>query len=486
MRRRIFSSLLLLALLCLVLNAYSSQFAAADERPNVLWIISDDLGPELGCYGYSGVATPNIDRLAKGGIVFSKAFSTSPVCSSSRSALQTGRYQTSIGCYHHLTRDKKGLPDTIPTAIDLMREAGYFISQGSGVAKDKGNAKFGVNYLYDKKAIFDGSDWSQRMPGQPFFAQVHIKEPHRGFVKSKQLRSDAAIPKCYPDHPITRADWSNYLATVEVLDRKVGDILARLEAENLLDNTLVIFFGDHGRAHVRCKQWLYDGGIHTPLIVSWPAIKQQGTSREELASLLDVMPTTLAAAGVRAPKLPGKDLLAADWNGHAMLFAARDRCGDAPDRIRSVRTQKYKYIRNLHPELPYMQLSSYKKLSYPVHALMNVLHARGEWDSPFMAATRPLEELYALDSDPFELNNLASSPDHSAALKRLRGALDSWMESTQDQGGEDESKVVDMEALMQQKRTWYEKTMRSRGLDPGISDEDYLKWWQRKLGVANP
>lgn len=475
---------------CLIFSAVFFLWAIADpsgsaafaaERPNVVWIISDDLGPELGCYGYPSVATPNVDRLAAGGRLYKRAFSTSPVCSSSRSAFQTGRYQTSIGCHHHLTRDKKELPKSVPTAIDLMRRAGYFISHGRGIAGDKTASKFGVNYLYDKKKIFDGRDWSECPKGQPFFAQVHIGEPHRKFVKSTRPRPDAPIPPYYPDHPVTHADWANYLATIEKMDRKVGAVLDRLKSEGIFDNTLIIFFGDHGRPHVRGKQWLYEGGLHTPLVVSWPQKISKAAVEDGLASLLDVVPTTLAAAGVQPPELPGLNLLADDWQGHSMLFAARDRCGDAPDRIRSVRTQDLKYIRNFYPELPYLQLSSYKKLSYPAETLMKVLHARGLWTSPFMAASRPTEELYHLVSDPNEMTNLAADPAYSERLAQMRLRLEHWIQTTGDQGATKEQ--VDIEALMAEKRKWYEKTMRSRGLSPDLSDEQYLRWWKQELGV---
>ncbi|WDQ15306.1 sulfatase family protein [Rhodopirellula sp. P2] len=476
--------ILIAAFVCAVVQAHSHSFAddqPHDSQPNVVWIIADDLGPELACYGYPEVETPHLDRLAAQGRRFAKAFSTAPVCSSSRSAFQTGRYQTSIGCYHHMTRDQKEL--SVPTVIDWMRDAGYFISHGNGEAGNQKASKYGVNYPYDKKTHFDAYDWSEREPGQPFFAQVHIHEPHRQFVKSDRERPNAPIPPYYPEHPITRADWSNYLATIEAMDQKVGQVLDRLDSEGVSENTLVIFFGDHGRPHVRGKQWLYDGGLHTPLIVRWPAKLANATVENGMASLLDLVPTTLEAAGIDVPELPGKSLLDQDWQGHAQLFAARDRCGDAPDRIRSVRTERFKYIRNFHPEKPYLQLSSYKKLSYPVETLMKVLHAEGRWDSLMMAETRPEEELYDLKADPFEMNNLAASPDHDETLKQLRGAVDDWIQRTGDQGGVDESLTVDMEALMAEKQTWYERTMKRRGLDPDVSDQEYLKWWAIELGV---
>ena len=465
-----------------------STCTPADDPPNVVWIVADDLGPELGCYGYPGVATPNIDRLAAEGVRYTRAFATAPVCSSSRTAFQTGRYQTTVGGHHHNTRNKPVLPESIPTVTGLMQEAGYFVSNGKGYP----DSKFGkshLNFAYTDRTFFDGVDWSERADGQRFFAQVQIKEPHRPFVKSERQRPNAPIPPNYPDHPVTRADWANYLASIEVLDHKVGDVLDRLDKEGIADNTLVIFFGDHGRPHVRGKQWLYEGGLHTPLIIRWPDRTGAGESNDGLTSLLDLMPTTLAAAGVTLSDsalsdLPGTDLLAPNWVGHQEIYAARDRCGDAPDRIRSVRTDRFKYIRNFHPEIPYLQLSSYKKLSYPVDTLMRVLHAKGQWDSPLMAAERPREELYDLDDDPWETNNLASEPAHAETLNTLRQKVDQWIVDTDDQGAVDESESVDIESLLLEKRTkYYERTMKKRGLDPDLPLEEYLDWWEKELGL---
>lgn len=459
----------------------------ADDRPNIVWIVSDDLGPELGCYGYPEVATPNLDRLAAEGQRFTNAFSTSPVCSSSRTAFQTGQYQTTVGGHHHNTRIKPVLPATIPTVTGLMQKAGYFVSNGRGAAQaEKKLAKSHLNFCYNAREFFDGNDWTQRAEGQPFFAQVQIKEPHRQFVKSDRPRPDAPIPPYYPEHPITRADWANYLASIEVLDQKVGKVLERLDKEGLAENTLIIFFGDHGRPHVRGKQWLYDGGVHVPMLIRWPGKIKAGSVNHELTSLLDLMPTTLAAAGMAVPrnvKLMGANLLSKDWQGHPQLFAARDRCGDAIDRIRSVRTKEFKYIRNFHTDKPYLQHSGYKKLSYPVETLMKVLHAEGKWNSPFMADTRPKEELYDLKNDPHEMNNLAADEKFAQQLSQMRASVDNWIAKTNDQGAIDESKTVDHAALKAEKWKWYESKMKARGLEPELPDQDYLEWWEKELGV---
>jgi uncharacterized sulfatase len=457
------------------------------ERPNIVWIISDDLSPELACYGYPGVKTPNIDRLAAEGARYQLAFSCAPVCSSSRTAFQTGQYQTTVGGHHHDTRIKPELPESIPTVTQLMQKAGYFVCNGRGYAEQGPKlAKSHLNFEYNARDFFDGHDWTQRGEGQPFFAQLQIKEPHRGFASRQHEYPDSPIPPYYPDHPVTTADWGNYLASIEVLDARVGGILDRLDTEGLTDNTLVMFFGDHGRPHVRGKQWLYDGGLHVPLLVRWPGKVQPGSVNNQLTSLLDMVPTTLAAANVPAPQgvqLMGHDIHDPDWSGHAHLFAARDRCGEAVDRIRSVRTRKFKYIRNFHPDKPYLQHSSYKKLSYPVVTVMQVLHAEGKWDSPMMAQTRPVEELYDLESDPNEMNNLADDPSKATELAELRGLVDDWIEATGDKGAIDESLTVDMKKLREGKWKWFTKTMKSRGLTAETADKEYLKWWERELGV---
>lgn len=189
---------------------------------------------------------------------------------------------------------------------------------------------------------------------------------------------------------------------------------------------------------------------------------------------------------VDVPELPGLNLLDPDWRGHPQVFAARDRCGDAPDRIRSVRTHEFKYIRNFHPKVPYMQHSGYKKLSYPVVTLMNVMHEQGRWNTPFMAKTRPNEELYDLKADPHEMKNLADDPAYAEQLASMRGDVEQWIKDTGDLGAVDESRTVNINALKEEKWKWYSKVMKSRGLDPDLSDSAYLNWLKKDLGIEEP
>ncbi|MCB1231257.1 MAG: sulfatase [Verrucomicrobiae bacterium] len=472
-------------LLTFILSLAATAFAAP---PNILWIVADDLGPELGCCGYEGVATPNIDRLAAEGVRYTRAFSSAPVCSASRTAFITGKYQTSIGGFHHRTRIIKPLPEPVKPVTELFRDAGYFVTNGAGSTGDlERPGKSDYNFEYEDKTMFDGTDWRQRAEGQPFFAQVQMHEPHRPFVTSGRSGDGLDIPPFYPDHPVTRADWANYLATIEQLDERVGVVLDRLEAGGLADNTVVIFFGDHGRPHLRGKQWLYEGGILTPLIIRWPDKLTAGEVRDGMVSLIDLAPTSLAAAGIALPDwFDGVDILAPGFQGRDRIFAARDRCGDAPDRIRCVRTERWKYIRNFEPGRSFSQYSGYKKLQYPVLTLMAVMNAQGRLNgrqAEWFADTRPAEELYDLDADPWELNNLATDSAHADTVAQLRGELDTWIQQTHDQGAELEGDAAYMEALMAEKRGYYEKAMKRRKLDPDLSDRAYLEWWKKELRV---
>jgi len=228
------------------------------------------------------------------------------------------------------------------------------------------------------------------------------------------------------------------LSTVEILDEKIGLVLNRLEQDGLAENTIVLFFGDNGRNHVRGKQWLYDGGIHIPLIVRWPGRLKAGRHDDNLVSAIDFAPTCLALAGISIPDhLEGQVFLGPQASRREYIIAARDRCDETEDRIRCVRTHDFKYIRNYFPERPYTQYNRYKDAYYPVLRLMQRLHKQNRLtpeQARFMADSRPPEELYWLERDPHELNNLAGNPDYQETLVKFRQLLDTWIEETGDRG----------------------------------------------------
>lgn len=457
---------------------------AQKSKPNILWLISEDTSPDLGCYGNALVKTPHLDKLAQDGIRFENAFATCPVCSPSRSAFMTGMYQNFIGAQQHRTFETKPLPEPVNVITHYFREAGYFVSNGRDVQRDK-PGKTDWNFE-PGEAAFDGTDWNQRAEGQPFFHQINFQMTHRTFQRDPDNPinpDDVEVPPYYPDHPITRRDWADYLESLQVLDKKIGTVLQWLEDEGLAENTIIFYFGDHGRPHVRGKQWLYDGGIRVPLIVRFPDGDKAGSVNQNLVSLIDLAPTSLKLAGIHPPDhVQGRDVLSFWSRKRKEIYAARDRCDGTVDRIRCVRTQRFKLIKNFYPERPYSQFNGYKKYQYPVLTLMKILHEKGELSPAaerFWAPTRPDYELYDLQTDPHEINNLADNPEYAKIKQELQDKLDAWIQEY-DKGTypEDAERVAFQQELMQKN---YENRMTARGLDPNLSDEDYLHWWDEQL-----
>lgn len=500
--------LLLLAMVC----AGQSAFAA---KPNILWITAENMGPDLGCYPDSPyskqVSTPNIDKLASEGLRYRLAFDTSPGCSPSRSAFMTGMYQTTIGAHNHRSHrhDHFQLPDGVRPLTHRLIEAGYFTANVMRMDKKMiGTGKTDLNFevngpvlnstiqikpspavlsIDDKghndrnsARLYHSSEWGDLKAHQPFFAQINLPVIERttkngvsGFVGSEEMPAfngqvhpkltdpdTITPPPYYPDHPITRKDWAAYLDAVHDVDTRVGDILARLAADGLADNTIVIFFADNGRLEARGHHWCYDSGERVPLIVRWPASHpapsgyHAGAVSERLISLLDLTATTLAFAGVKKPIGMQSEVF---LGPHASpprkyAFSARDRCDDVPQRIRSVRSARYRYIRNFMPEIPFRHPSAYKDRSYPVMALMRQLHAQGKLTPPqatLMAPRLPDEELYDLENDPFEIHNLATDPQHESLRQEMSAALDAWIESSNDQG-----RTPEPPEILEQWREW--------------------------------
>lgn len=443
MNRRRFSAS---ALGALAGRAAAQVKPSGSNLPSIVWLTTEDMGPQLGCYGFPLTRTPNLDRLASEGVRFTRAFTTAPVCSSSRSAFNTGMYQTSIGAHHHRSHRADGyrLPDGVRLITEYLRERGYFTCNVRTAAPGvMGTGKTDFNFQVDRP--YDGDDWSQRRPGQPFFAHVNFRESHKGPAfpearKQKELVDPARVPlpPYYPDHPVVRDEFANYLDAISLADVKIGKVLKRLEDEGLASNTVVFFFGDNGRCLIRGKQWLYDAGIHVPLIVRWPRGATPGAVVEDPVSAIDIAATTLWLAGVEMPRnMHGRPLFGPQARPRDGVFAARDRCDMTVDRIRCLRTRHYKYIRNFMPERPYTQHNEYIEKNYPTLGVLKQLYAGGKLDQPqslFMQPHKPDEELYDLVADPHEVRNLAGSTQHQEILRNLRASLERWIEETNDQG----------------------------------------------------
>lgn len=447
-------------------------FVLAD-RPNVLWFVVDDMSANFSCYGETLIQTPHVDRLAREGTRFANAFVTAPVCSPCRSALITGMYQTSIGAHHHRSgrgMEKIQLPDGVTPVPALFQQAGYFTCIGSGLpagqnaakkgkkAKGGGLGKTDYNFEYDA-GIYDSHDWAGRKPGQPFFMQVQTAGGKlRGGTdaSARKLLETAAkefgsatdpekvtLPPYYPRDPVLLRDWAAFLDTVRLTDAHVGRVIARLEQEGLLEDTFIIFMTDHGISHARGKQFLYNEGTHIPFVVRGPGI-EMGKVRNDLIEHIDMAATSLAAAGIEIPKaMQARNVLAPGYQPRTHIFAARDRCDETVERIRSVRTDRFLYIRNFYPQRPHLQPNAYKDGKSIVQTLRR-LHEEGGLDPLaerlLFSPTRPAEELYEWTTDRWQVSNLAGDPSHRATLEELRARLDQWMKETHDHGPESESR----------------------------------------------
>jgi arylsulfatase A-like enzyme len=459
-------------LLFVVIAALTS---AQGEPPNILWFVVDDMSANFSCYGEKTIETPNVDRLAREGTRFANAFVTAPVCSPCRSALITGMYQTTIGAHHH--RSGRGemkihLPEGVIPVPALFQKAGYYTCIGSGLTANenagkknkKGKAKEGgglgktdYNFEYDP-AIYNSADWAGRKEGQPFFMQVQLSggKMRGGSDSSAKALSARAqnqfgaavkpeevkLPPYYPRDPVLLRDWAAYLDAVRFTDQHVGRVIERLEKEGLLENTLVVFMTDHGISHARGKQFLYNEGTHIPFVVRGPGIAK-GAVREDLIEQIDLAALSLAAAGIPLPeKMQARNVFAPDYQKRDAVFAARDRCDETVERIRSVRTDEFLYIRNFHPQRPHLQPNAYKDGKSIVQTL-RALHAEGKLDALqeklLFSPTRAPEELYQWREDRWQVKNLADDPAHKQTLEKLRARLDQWIAETGDKGPESEA-----------------------------------------------
>ncbi len=434
----------------------SSVFA---QKPNILWIYCEDLSPWMESYGHTVNAgkTPALDKLSATGVRFTRCYVPAPVCSACRSAMITGVFQTTTGTHQHRSsRTKESeiyLPEGIKTLPQIFREHGYeTFNKGKDdynfiYKRDEhysvGNPKLkpGKNQRF---AIKVGKmDWVGVTKGKPWFGQIQLKGGKAGTrgLMDKVDPSTMKVPPCFPNEAMFRKEWAHHFDTVRVTDQDVKKIMNRLKDDGLLDNTIVFFFSDHGNNHsLRHKQFCYEGGVHVPLIISGPGIPEKAV-RKEMISALDISATTLALAGIEFPdSWPGQDLWAEGYQKRDHVVSARDRCDYTIDRIRTVRTEKFRYIRNFLTDRILLQ-AQYRDPQGPTKRLRE-LHASGklgkipEWA---FFGKRPAEELYDMEKDPYQVNNLAGNPDFTAELKRHRGLLNKWIKETGDQGEQPES-----------------------------------------------
>lgn len=416
--------------------------AQAAARPNIIWIVGEDMGPELGSYGDPHAITPNLDRLASEGARWTRCFTHAPICAPSRCGLITGRYPTSIGAQHMRSR----VVNPPPSFTSLLRKGGVHVAWPGK-----------TDFNFADPADFADSRtpwWKSPPPKQPFFNYINLQETHESQIRNdghmfgdntrrltSAQRHDPAkmvLPPYHPDVPEVREDLARYYDLCTAVDYRVGDVLAWIDEHRLRENTVVIFFGDHGRGLPRSKRWLYDSGTRVPLIVRWPGQLAPGTVREDLVGFVDLPATMLALQGTPRP---------VDYQGQVFLgpetapprkyvYGARDCMDETRDWIRTVRDVRYRYIRNHLPELPYAQPIRYMERGGTMQAWRR-LHAEGKLTGSqtlFFASTKPAGELYDTAEDPHEIRNLVADPAQAAKLGELREALDRWVKETGDLG----------------------------------------------------
>ena len=451
MRRAHAYLLLLLGIAGIASRASAAEVDKPLSRPNIVWIVAEDFSPRMGCYGDRLAVTPHLDKLASQGARYTRAFTHAPVCAPSRSGLITGMHPTTIGSHH--MRSKLKRPPKLFT--QYLQDAGYYVAWPG---------KTDFNFNVPKGAFSTTKDWTQGesidLP-QPFFAYINFQDTHESRTRApaeshakttSRLKADQrqdparmVLPPYYPDTPEVRQDVAQHYETATAMDYKAGDVLRKIDASGLKDSTIVIFFGDHGWGLSRGKRWLYDSGIHVPLLVRWPGQIEPGTVRDNLVSFIDFAPTMLALAGAQIPAaMQGKVFLGPKTEERDFVFAARDRMDETYDRIRAVRDQRYKYIRNFEPDLPYAQHIEYMD-EMPTMKTWRRLAAEGKLSGPqslFFASRKPAEELYDLESDPHEINNLAGEREHQDRLTRMGRVLDAWIDETRDLGAVPERELI--------------------------------------------
>lgn len=483
------------------LIASLSVSTATESRPNILWFVVDDMSADFSCYGETLIETPEVDRLAAEGIRFARAYATSPVCSTFRSALITGMYQNSIGVHHH--RSGRGehrirLPEGVRAIPEYFQEAGYWTCIGSGLPginsrgeKVSVDRKGKTDYNFDwDEAIYDSHDWAGRNGGQPFFMQVQLhggkirgaSETHYAKIEERMDRefggrtdpSKVTLPPYYPRDPLLLRDWATYLDSVRITDWHVGQVMKRLKKEGLLENTVVIFFTDHGISHARGKQFLYDEGTHIPLVIAGPGV-EKGVTREDLVEHIDIAALSLALAGIPVPqKMDGVDILAVGHQPKEAVFAARDRCGEAADRIRSVRSDRFLYIKNFYPLRPHLLPSNYKDGKRIIQRLIE-LHASQALpplaEKLLFAPERPPEEFYLHGEDRWQTVNLIESTEYAKEVEQHRKWLSEWISRTGDPGPEStEVYILETEDQMKTNRNPTSREAYRK------NSELYLKW----------
>ncbi|HPF50178.1 MAG TPA: sulfatase-like hydrolase/transferase [Draconibacterium sp.] len=419
---------------------------AQKDLPNILWIVSEDNSAYFtGCYGNSFATTPNIDKLASEGFLYSHAYCPSAVCAPSRNAILTGNYASTNG--NENMRSDYAKSSRIKTYPEYLREAGYYCTNNSKT--DYNTNSVDPNKIWDESS--DKAHYKNRPEGKPFFAVFNSMISHEScmfrIIPYDKLRHNPEKVPLPPYHPNTKEvkhDWAQYYDCIEDMDSWVATLLKELDDEGLADNTIVFYYGDNGGVLPRSKRFLYETGTQIPLVIRIPEkykslfpAEKPGEKIDRLVNFPDLLPTLLSIAGIQVPEnIDGQAFLGDQkTKDPEYTFFQRQRMDERFDHVRAVRDQKYRYIRNYMPFRINMQHLAF---------LFNEPSAQS-WEAEFRAGRtnavqsraflpKPVEELYDVENDPWEVNNLANDPKYADVLKRMRGALDQWRKKTKDVG----------------------------------------------------
>lgn len=457
--KTVINSLPTLCILILAsLNLASAQ--SKNELPNILWISCEDLSPHFEFYGDNTVSTPNLSRLSDEGVTYDNVFTTAGVCAPSRCAIITGVNQITAGGHNMRTLmntfpEKTGLPKSYsivpPSEIkafpEYLRAKGYYCTN---------NVKTDYQFeapptVWDE--VSDKATWRNRKKGQPFFAVVNFMVTHESQVwlrKNHPMHVDPSkvkLPPYYPDTRTVRNDVARFLSNVADLDSLVGNLLRQLEQDQLMENTIIFFWSDHGDGLPFVKRELYDRGLRVPLVIRSPGKKDAGKREARMISSIDFAPTVLSLAGIQPPSyMQGKAFLGKfkTKEGHRYIYAARDRMDSEYERVRAVRDNQYKYIRNFYPDRPLYQNIEFRLQQDMMKEIIQ-MKDKGELDSiqmKWFVHDKPSEELYDVKADPYELKNLAKDPKYNSTLVRLRKEMDEWLIKANDLGAVEEKQFI--------------------------------------------
>lgn len=416
-----------------------------EELPNILWLTSEDNSPFLGCYGDEFATTPNLDKLASEGFLYTHAYANAPVCAPTRNTILTGVYACSGG--NENMRSYYPKSDIVKTYPEYLREIGYYCTNNSKTDYNLGD--------FDDKSVWDQCDkdahYKNRKEGQPFFAVFNTTISHESSIHksipNEELRHNPELVKLPPYHPATpemKHDWAQYYDKVEDMDTQIGKWLAELDEAGLAENTIVFYYGDHGGVLARSKRYVYESGTRVPFIIRIPEkykylfpSEKTGSKVDRLISFVDLVPTLLSIAGIEIPEyLQGSAFLGKQKTAdpeYAFMF--RGRMDERYDMCRAVRDKKFRYIRNYMPYRIYGQHLEYLWQA-PSIASWEKAYLNGECNQAqsIFWNEKPAEELYDTENDPWEVNNLAGDPAYKEVLERMRAENQSWVTGIYDTG----------------------------------------------------